>query len=123
MSATVRRVLDRQNQPWVLLGLMVFDLLVNAAATEQQRTTHCDRMRVDASVRKAIMPVKLLGTFGLLVGRRSRPLAILTTACFVVYFVIAFGFHRRVNDGPVLTAPAVIFGGVAARALAAEISR
>ncbi len=119
----VRRLLATRNQPAILIGLMVLDLLVNAAATKQQLSDHFDRMGIGPNVRRAILPVKVLGTVGLVVGRRSRPVAVLTAACFVVYFTLAIGYHRRVNDGPILTAPAVLYGGVAARVLIADVRR
>jgi hypothetical protein len=115
-------MLATKNQPPVFLVLLVVDLLVNFAASKQQLEEHFDRMRVQPAVRKAILPVKIAGTLGVLLGRRWPRLGALTAACFVVYFVIAFGYHRRVDDGAFVTAPSVIYGGVALRTLAADLA-
>jgi hypothetical protein len=118
----IRKVLATRNQPNVLLALMVFDLLVNAVAPRQMIEEHFDRMRFEPWVRRSVFPVKLAGTLGVLLGRRYPRLGAFTAACFVAYFAIAVGYHRRVDDGIVLTGPAVIFGGVAARSLVAGLA-
>ena len=118
----IRRVLATKNQPSVFIGLMVLDLLVNAAASKQQLDEHFDRMRIRPAVRKAILPVKVAGTIGVLLGRKWPKLGAFTAALFVVYFAAAIGYHRRVDDGPLLTGPAVLYGGVALRALVADVA-
>src|SRR5688572_4521166 len=106
----IRKTLASRNQPWVLIGLMVFDLLVNAAAPRAMVEEHFDRMRFEPWVRKSVLPVKLAGTVGLLLGRRWPKLGAFTAACFVAYFAIAVRYHRRVDDGMVLTGPALLYG-------------
>jgi hypothetical protein len=123
MTRVVRRLLATRNQPWVLIALMFLDLAINSAATKQQLEAHFDQLRVGPVTRQAIIPVKVAGTIGLLVGRRWPRLGALTAALWVVYFALATGYHRRVKDGPIVTAPALIYGGVAARALITDLER
>ncbi len=118
----IRKALAMRNQPWVFFWLLVLDLLVNLAASNQQLEDHFDRLRVQPSVRRAILPVKVAGTLGVLLGRRWPKLGVLAAALFVAYFVLAFGYHRRVEDGFVQRGPTILYGGVALRALMADLA-
>jgi hypothetical protein len=53
---------------------------------------------------------------GLLLGKRWPRFGALTAVATTIYFVIATRFHVRAGDNALFTAPAVIYGGAAARA-------
>jgi len=54
---------------------------------------------------------------------RWRRFGVLTAASTIGYFAFALGYHRRARDNAVLTAPAVLYGGVSVRALVAFLTR
>ena len=77
--------------------------------------SHEDRIGIQPGLRPWLNPIKWAAIAGLLLGRRWPRLGALTAAASTVYFVIATGYHVRAKDTPIGTAPAVIYGGAAAR--------
>ncbi len=114
----LRRALASKNQPNVMLSLLVLDLALNAVAPKAMLDKHYEHLRVQPALRPLLNPIKAASAVGFLAGKKWPKFGVLTAAATVVYFVCAFGYHRRVRDNLVITAPAVLYGGVAARALA-----
>jgi hypothetical protein len=104
----------------LLTRMLVFDLLANLVAPKTLVDENHDRIEVPQSVRPWLNPLKTAAVGGLLLGRRFRPLTVVTSLSLVGYFIAAFEFHRRAKDNVLYTAPAVAYGAVSAAAVVAS---
>ncbi len=77
----------------VLVGDAVFD-----SAAKRWVEDDLARLRVPQSAIGVIVTAKVAAAVGLLAGVRRRPLGLLTSACLVLYFVLAVGAHVRAHD-------------------------
>jgi len=104
------------SQPDVLVALLLGDLALNVLVPKAWMEANDDRIGVPRDLRPWLMPIKSAAVVGLLLGKRWPKFGALTAAATTVYFVIATGYHVRAKDNALWTAPAVIYGGAAARA-------
>ena len=102
---------------------MIGDLLVNAAATQEQLREHFDDLRLQESLRGWIIPIKVTGTIGIVLGRRWPRLGAFTSLCFVLYFAFACGYHRKAEHRLPKYGPAVLYGAVAVRSFLTDLRR
>jgi hypothetical protein len=77
----------------VLAGDAIFD-----SVAKQWVHDDLERLRVPQGAVRVIVAAKSAAAAGLVVGLRRRPLGVLTSACLVVYFVLAVGAHARARD-------------------------
>jgi hypothetical protein len=103
-------------QPDVLAALLAVDIAWNAVVPDQMLREHDDRIGIQPGLRPWLLPIKLAALLGVLLGKRWPKFGALTATACVVYFAIATGYHVRAKDGALGTAPAVVYGGAAARA-------
>ena len=77
----------------VLVGDAVFD-----AVAKQWVHDDLERLHVPQRAVTVIVAAKTAAATGLVLGLRRRPLGVVTSACLVLYFVLAVGAHARVHD-------------------------
>ena len=99
-----------------MVALLLTDLAWNVVVPKDLLAAHDDRIGVPRALRPWLIPIKVAAVLGLLSGKRWPRFGALTGVATVLYFVIATGYHVRAKDSAVGTAPAVIYGGAAARA-------
>jgi hypothetical protein len=116
----IRRLLrwgfGSRSQPDVLVALLLGDLALNALVPKQWMDSNDDRIGVPRDLRPWLNPIKGAAVVGLLLGKRWPKFGALTAAATTAYFVVATGYHVRAKDNALFTAPAVFYGGAAARA-------
>jgi len=108
-----------QSQPDVLLALLGLDVVWNVVVPKRLLEAHDDRIGIQPELRSWLLPIKLAAAGGLLLGKRWPKFGALTAAATTIYFVVATSYHVRAKDSVVGTAPAVVYGGAAARAVVA----
>jgi hypothetical protein len=86
---------EAQRLAAVLAGDAVFDTVAKRWVRDD-----LTRLQVPPEAVRVIVAAKSAATVGLLLGLRRRPLGLLTSACLVVYFVLAVGAHARAQDEP-----------------------
>jgi len=100
----------------VLAALLVTDIAWNVVVPKDKLREHDDRIGIQPQLRPWLLPIKIAALLGVLLGKRWPKFGGLTASASVVYFAIATGYHVRAKDSAIGTAPAVIYGGAAARA-------
>jgi hypothetical protein len=105
-----------QSQPDVLVALLVGDVAWNLLVPKDLLEAHDDRIGIQPQLRPWLLPIKCAAIVGLRVGKRRPRFGLLTALATVAYFVVATGYHVRAQDSALGTAPAVVYGGAAARA-------
>ena len=116
LSRLLRWAFGSQSQPDVLVTLLLGDVAWNLVVPKDLLEAHDDRIGIPRTLRPWLLPIKCAAIVGLLRGKRRRGVGLLTALATVVYFVIATGYHVRAKDSALGTAPAVLYGGAAARA-------
>lgn len=104
-----------RSQPDVLLALLVADVVWNVVLPKQWLAAHDERIGVQSGLRPWLLPIKVAAIAGILLGKRFPKFGALTALATAVYFVIATGYHVRAKDNLLGTAPAIVYGGAAAR--------
>ena len=94
----------------IVLTVVLLAMVVGSAAMDfqgpQQIKDLMARLEYRPGFERTLGLIKLTGALGLLIGFWAKPLAILTALCFVAYFVLAVGAHRKLNDPAKEMAPA-----------------
>jgi hypothetical protein len=116
MRRLLRWSFGAKSQPDVLVALLLGDLALNVLVPKEWLETNDDRIGVPAKLRPWLVPIKSAAVAGLLLGRRWPKFGALTAVATTLYFVVATGYHVRAKDNVLFTAPALIYGGAAARA-------
>ena len=107
-------VQDRRKQLVIALaGFQVLDVIGNAIPRQFVKR-HLDHLGVPEYLRPMLPVIKLSSSAGLLLGLKLPRLGAFTAASLVAYYTAAARFHVLSGDHPVLAAPAVAMGGVAA---------
>lgn len=123
MRRLIRWTFGSGSQPDVLLALLLGDLAWNVMLPKEWLEAHDDRIGIQRGLRPWLLPIKSAAVLGLLLGKRFPKLGLLTATATTVYFVLATGYHVRANDSALGTAPAVAYGGAAARSVLAFVRK
>ncbi|MEY2472017.1 MAG: hypothetical protein QOK28_1346 [Actinomycetota bacterium] len=100
----------------MLVALLAADVVCNVVVPKHLLDAHDDRIGIQPELRPWLLPIKCAAIIGLVLGRRRPRLGLLTALSTIGYFVCATGYHVRAKDSALGTAPAVVYGGAAARA-------
>jgi hypothetical protein len=119
MRRLIRWAFRSKSQPDVITALLVADLVWNVVLPKEWLAAHDDRIGIQRELRPWLIPIKSAAVIGLLLGKRWPKFGALTAGATTIYFVVATGYHVRARDSALGTAPAVAYGGTAARAVVA----
>ena len=114
MGPTVPGVWSKRRFALRLAVMQVADLAVTQAFPDRFGDAHYDHLGVPPSLRPMLPVIKGAATVALLVGVRRPRLRSATGAGMVAYYAAAVTFHVRSNDPLTQTAPAALYGVVAA---------
>jgi hypothetical protein len=117
MRRLIRWAFGAKSQPDVLLALLAADLAWNAVVPKDVLEAHDDRIGIQRGLRPWLLPLKVAAVGGLLLGKRWPKFGAVTATATTAYFMIATGYHVRAKDSAIGTAPAVVYGGAAARSV------
>ena len=97
--------------PWLagLLGIVIAIDAALCAIPLAAIKTDLDRMAVSEPVQRILVPIKLAGSIGLIVGLWVPALGLAAAICLVAYFALAIGVHVRVHDPAFRSLPALGF--------------
>ena len=97
-----------------LAAMQVVDLVAVAALPNRYGDDHLAGLGVPPEVRRVLPAIKATATCALVVGTRRSRLRSLTAAAMVAYYAAAVTFHVESRDTLFNTAPAALYGAVAA---------
>jgi hypothetical protein len=97
-----------------LAVMQVVDIAATRALPDRYGDAHLAALGVPAELRRVLPAIKVATTLPLLAGTRRPGLRSVTGAGLVAYYAAAVTFHVRSNDPWTETAPAALYGAVAA---------
>ena len=108
---------DKRKLALVFGGLQLADAAGNLLVPRRYVRAHLDHLGVPRWVQRMLVPLKVMGSAGLVLGLRWPDLGGLTAACLVGYYAAATGFHLTTPENPALALPAAAFGAAAGAVL------
>ena len=97
-----------------LAAMQVMDLAAVQLFPDRYGDAHLADLGVPADLRRVLPAIKVATTAALIVGVRRPRVRAVTGAGLVAYYAAAVTFHVRSNDPWAQTAPAALYGIVAA---------